>query len=35
MRDDSKIRRAEKYWQKAKEEMKNDHPWWFDYVDYR
>lgn len=28
-------RRAEKHWKRAKEQMKWDHPWWYDYIDYR
>lgn len=30
-----RIRRAEREWQKLKVELHGDHPWWFDYVDYR
>lgn len=33
MRNDSKIRRAERYWKKAKDDIKNDHPWYFRYID--
>lgn len=35
MKKAREIRRAEKQWAKVKAQLKDTHPWWFDYVDYR
>lgn len=32
---DRRIRRAEREWNKVKEQLKREHPFWLDYIDYR
>lgn len=35
MRKAYRIRRAEREWDKVKEQLKREHPYWLSYIDYR